>query len=361
MKSGVRSRDYSLLGADAQEAEQNGLVAAEWYRCDLPRRELKELMKRSDTEALCDTAIWLGAMVVFGGLGAWFWETWLVVPCFLCYGVLYGSASASRWHECGHGTAFKTRWLNDVVYQIASFMVMREPTVRRWSHARHHTDTLIVGRDPEIVATRPPQVAKLLANVFGIVDAAVAFGHMVRHAAGRLNKEEMTFVPAHEWHKIYLTARTWLAIYGGVILACFATASVLPAMFIGLPFIYGAWLGIIFGLTQHAGLAEDVLDHRLNSRTVHMNPVFRFIYWNMNYHVEHHMFPMVPYHALPKLHAEIKNDCPPPHPSVWAACCEIIPALLRQTKDSAYFVRREPPVHAGPDPRQPFSSVVAAK
>ena len=63
--------------------------------------------------------------------------------------------------------------------------------------------------------------------------------------------------------------------------------------------MYGAWLHVLTGLTQHAGLAEDVLDHRLNSRTVYMNPVFRFIYWNMNYHVEHHMFPMVPYHALP--------------------------------------------------------------
>jgi fatty acid desaturase len=44
-----------------------------------------------------------------------------------------------------------------------------------------------------------------------------------------------------------------------------------------------------------------------------MNPVSRFIYWNMNYHVEHHMFPMVPYHALPRLHATIKDDLPPPN------------------------------------------------
>ena len=41
-------------------------------------------------------------------------------------------------------------------------------------------------------------------------------------------------------------------------------------------------------------------------RTVYMNPVLRFLYWNMNYHIEHHMFPMVPYHALPKLHEEMK-------------------------------------------------------
>jgi fatty acid desaturase len=103
-------------------------------------------------------------MILLGGLGAWFWGSWVAAPFFLCYGVLYGSASDSRWHEAGHGTAFRTRWMNDVVYQIASFMIMREPTVWRWSHARHHTDTLIVGRDPEIVAMRPPRLAKILAN-----------------------------------------------------------------------------------------------------------------------------------------------------------------------------------------------------
>ena len=73
--------------------------------------------------------------------------------------MLYGSATDSRWHECGHGTAFKTRWMNDAVYQIACFMIMRKPTIWRWSHTRHHTDTIIVGRDPEIVALRPPDMS----------------------------------------------------------------------------------------------------------------------------------------------------------------------------------------------------------
>ena len=56
-----------------------------------------------------------------------------------------------------------------------------------------------------------------------------------------------------------------------------------------------------------------------------MNPIFRFLYWNMNYHVEHHIFPTVPYHALPKLHEAIKADCPTPYPSSIAAYREIIP------------------------------------
>ena len=39
-----------------------------------------------------------------------------------------------------------------------------------------------------------------------------------------------------------------------------------------------------------------------------MNPINRFLYLNMNYHVEHHMFPLVPYHNLPKLHALVLAD-----------------------------------------------------
>ena len=56
----------------------------------------------------------------------------------------------------------------------------------------------------------------------------------------------------------------------------------IPLLLIGGPRIYGCWHFILTGLLQHGGLAEDVLDHRLNSRTVYMNPVSRFIYMNMN-------------------------------------------------------------------------------
>lgn len=119
-------------------------------------------------------------------------------------------------------------------------------------------------------------------------------------------------------------------------------------MLIGLPRLYGAWHHVLTGLLQHGGLAENVIDHRLNSRTVLMNPVSRFIYWNMNYHVEHHMFPMVPYHALPKLHEMIKHDLPAPTPSMLAGYREMFPAFLRQLRNEDYFLKRELPPTARP-------------
>ena len=103
----MATRDYSLTGTDTARAVAVGLAAAEWYHTDVPRKQMKELLQRNDSAALRDTIIWLGCMVLFALGGIWFWGTWWAVPFFLAYGVLYGSATDSRWHESGHGTAFK--------------------------------------------------------------------------------------------------------------------------------------------------------------------------------------------------------------------------------------------------------------
>ena len=113
MAMAATRRDYSLVGPDSRAAEEKGLASAQWYACPVPRKELKELMRRKDGPAIRDTLIWLGGLGSSGALAYHFWGSWLCVPFFALYGVLYGSATDSRWHECGHGTAFKTRWMNE--------------------------------------------------------------------------------------------------------------------------------------------------------------------------------------------------------------------------------------------------------
>src|SRR5262245_20669482 len=90
------ARDYSLIGRDTKLAEESGLAAAAWYACAIPRKTLKELMKRSDGPALRDTAIWTASLILSAAGGIYFWGTWLAVPFFVAYGVLYGSSSDSR-------------------------------------------------------------------------------------------------------------------------------------------------------------------------------------------------------------------------------------------------------------------------
>ena len=183
----------------------------------------------------------------------------------------------------------------------------------------------------------------MLLVFFNLNTAPKYFRNVFLHACGRMNSEEQSYVPASEHHKVFFKARIYLLIYAAVIAAAVYQRSLLPLMFIGLPNFYGAWLMPVYGDTQHAGLAENVLDHRLNCRTVYMNPINRYLYWNMNYHVEHHMFPLVPYHALPQLHELVKSDMPTPYRGLWQAWCEIIPAVLRQVNDPGFFVKRKLP------------------
>ncbi len=341
-------RDYSLVGEESRRAVARGLATADWYRSPIPRAQLKALMQRSDHPALLHLAIWLAAFLVTGSGGYISWGSWWAVPFFAAYGVLYGSSTDARWHECGHGTAFRTEWLNDAVYQVASFMILREPVVWRWSHIRHHTDTIIVGRDPEIAVPRPPDIHGILLSFVGIKQALDYFPRLLLHVGGRLRPDEATFIPESDHGKLFWTARIHLAVYLTVICWAIAAQTMLPLMYVGLPSFYGAWLYVLTGLTQHAGMAEDVLDHRLNTRTVYMNPVVRFLYLNMNYHIEHHMFPMVPYHRLPELHELMRADTPPPYRGFLEAYREIIPALLRQRRDPTWHVKRKLPPGARP-------------
>lgn len=344
----VHGRDYSLTGPENRRAVERGLASAEWYHSDVPRKIMKDLMRRRDGPAARDTILWIGLLVATAVGAVATWGTWWAVPFLAVYGVLYGSACDSRWHECGHGTAFRTGWKNDAVYHIASFMVMRNPVGWRWSHARHHTDTIIVGRDPEITLMRPPHLGLVALKFIGIPDIFFDLRTLARQALGRISADEADYIPAGERPGAVFWARVHMGIYAAAILWALAAGSILPLLLIGGPRIYGCWHLVMTGLLQHGGLAEDVLDHRLNSRTVYMNPISRWLYWNMNYHVEHHMFPMVPYHALPALHDLIKDDLPRPNTSIFEAYGEMIAALKRQASDPGYTIRRRLPPGARP-------------
>ena len=342
--------DYTLTGANAAQAVERGLAEAEWYQCPVPRNAMRRLLERRNGPAIRDTLIWFALIISSGWATVVLWGHWWAVLPYALYAVLYSSTSDSRWHEAGHGTAFKTDWMNNALYEVASFMVMRESTVWRWSHTRHHSDTIIVGRDPEIAVPRPPDIAKIIMSFFNLGNYPAYYRKILLHSTGHMTEDEKMFIPESEFGKVYFKARIYLAIYACVIGLSIYSRSILPLLLVGFTNVFGSWLMVIYGMTQHAGLAENVLDHRLNCRTVYMNFIHRYLYWNMNYHVEHHMFPLVPYHALPRLHDAVKDDCPEPYPSILGAWREIVPAILRQSRDPAYHVRRRLP-----DPRARIS------
>ena len=341
-------RDYNLTGGYQDAVELDGDRIEErmeetWWRPKLSRQQMREIMQRRDGPALWHFGIWFALLAVSAYLAVISWGTWWAIPAFLVYGTIYSSSDA-RWHECGHGTPFRTHWLNEVFYHISSFMTLREGFMWRWSHSRHHTHTYFVGRDPEIQVQRPADLLKIAMDFFYIRSGPPEVWRVVRHAFGQPNPDVLDFMPERELPKMYWSSRIYLGIIGIFAIWSIAIGSFLPMMFVLLPRFYGGWLHQLLSLTQHAGLGEDTYDHRENTRTVFINPVFSYLYMNMQYHIEHHSMPMTPYHALPKLHEAVKDQMPPAYKSLWEVYKEMIPALFKQAiGDPDYQIMRPIP------------------
>ena len=82
----------------------------------------------------------------------------------------------------------------------------------------------------------------------------------------------------------------------------------------------------------------------MNTRTFTCSWLPAFYYWNMQYHLEHHMYPAVPFYNLPKLRKAIEHDLPPATHGLWATWRDIL-ELRRKCiadPDSRYY----PPVPA---------------
>ena len=316
-----------------------------WYKCKIDKKVYKQLTKRSDYQGLKHVFTWLFFLVISGYLACISWGTWWAVPAFLIYGNIF-MACNPVWHECGHRTAFKTRWLNELFYHVGSFMYNFEPIRWRWSHFHHHSYTLHTDPyDYEVQVTKPTDLFYVFlmhlpgGNLLLIFKGILSFHwETIKHAVGITTPVMKDCIPESERSKCRFYSRLHISIWLLIIAFSVYISSWLPVMLILLPFVYGTTLRNMFDFVQHAGLANDVTDHRLCVRTVKLNPIFSFLYWHMEYHLEHHMFPMVPSYNLKKLHNLIKDQLPEPKNGLIDAYKEIIPAIIKQSKDPSYKI-----------------------
>lgn len=320
----------------------------EWFKIKLDRKKLKALSRRSDAEGWKHVIIYFGSLGILGYLCFVFWGSWWFIPIYLAYCTLWGGADAI-WHECGHRTAFKTRGLNDFFYPIASFMNNFEPVRFHWSHSLHHSYTASVDpHDFEVdgsIFWKPKSLTQFLMIFvpgMGLFNLHRSLHwEILQHAAGVETRVMRECIPADKKHACIRSSRNFVALWLVIILTAILLGSWLPIFLFLIPKFF-ATLNLTWGLTQHVGLQDSVKDHRLSTRSIRLNPIFSFIYWKMEYHIEHHMFPMVPSHKLPALYEEIKDQLPEPKTLI-GAYCEIIPAVIKKTKDPNHFIKVELP------------------
>ena len=321
----------------------------EWFKAKIDRKILKELSKRSDLQGWSHIIIYFFTLVLLGFCCFYSWGSWWFISFYFCYCTLWGGADAI-WHECGHRTAFKTRKLNDFFYYLASFLNNFEPIRWRWSHSLHHSYTASVDpHDFEVddsIFTKYSLFTFLIRFVPGyyflILHKSLHL-EIIKHALGIETKVMKECIPKDKKSVCILSSRIFVIIWVSIIFYSILINSFLPIFLFLIPKFFIS-LNIVWGLTQHMGLKEDTKDHRESTRSVRLNPIFSFIYWKMEYHIEHHMFPMVPSYNLPKLHNVIKNQLPKPQ-TLFEAYREIIPAVIKKSRDPSYYIPVKMPLN----------------
>lgn len=311
-----------MTGYAATNAASSGVV--------LDRKALKALARRSDRPGL----VWLGQwLLLLAATGAVLYLTlgsWWMLPAMLAYGTVLTLPSYALSHECAHGTAFRTRWLNEACLWIGSLLYFEEPYHRRYSHTWHHTYTWHVGKDSQMPFDTPMTFRGWLLEVTGTALFTYELKVFIRNALGLFSDETRDFTPASELPKLKWGARACLAVYA-VLAALIAVGHLWPLLFIVLPRLLGGPVMLLFTLIQHVELQENAPSILDSTRSFRTGWLGRFLYMNMNNHVEHHLYPQVPFHALPDLNAAIKDQLPEPDPGLFRTNYEVFLVVLRRS------------------------------
>jgi fatty acid desaturase len=275
----------------------------------ISRKELKPLVARTNSHGLTWLACHASLLALTGALVYASSGSWWMVPAIMLHGGIMAFLFAPV-HECSHRTPFRSLRLNETVYWALCFIYIVPPTFFRYSHAAHHTYTQIRGKDPDMVLPERATVWDYAWYVSAIPFWFRNIRWFLEQAIGSVRPEERYFLPESEIPKVVREARIIVSLYALVAIAAIWFASWAPLIYWIIPRLVGEPVMRWIRIAEHAECAEGG-DLRENTRTTKAYAWLHFLFWNMPYHAEHHLCPMVPFHALPRLHNKVgdKIEC----------------------------------------------------
>jgi fatty acid desaturase len=286
-----------------------------------------DLLTRDEIKAFTRRSNLAGTVAI-----AWTWA--VIAGCFVAVAlvphpavfvaavILVGGrqlALAVAMHEAAHGTLFRTKWCNEVLVDwLCARPVWSDVARYRVHHLGHHAHTG-TDRDPDLgLALAEPMsrgslVRKLLRDVSGLsglrrvlgllaIDAELLVydvGGNPRRAPIRSRGHHLRALARNVWRPLLANA---------VILGVLAL--------VGHAWVYSVWISAyltmfslvlrVRSLAEHA-CTERTDDQLLNTRTTRASLLARMTFapLHVNYHLEHHLLPTVPYWQLPQLHRRL--------------------------------------------------------
>lgn len=199
-------------------------------------------------------------------------------------------------HEGVHGVLDQKAWRNRLLSMLCALPVLQNFSAYRVLHLQHHRNLGAEG-DPDHYKNYTRWTGLLFLMYWG----RLLIGYPIY----------ITAIPILGFRQGDRSDRGWILVEVMLLISMVT----LGVIFLPVNVLIHAWLipmviintiVNIRGMSQHT-LLEQESDVIRGTRSILADPVTRFFMCNENYHLEHHLYPGVPWYHLPMLHSALRD------------------------------------------------------
>ena len=297
----------------------------------IPKDDLKPFLKRNNINGIIHLFLLLFLIFISGFIIFLAPNIYIKVIAMIAHGTFIAFLYAGL-HECIHKTAFINRKLNEIVGYTLGFIIFRSFLNGRYRHIAHHTFTQHPEKDPDKVKF-PEKYSDYIKQVTGFAIWVRIIENLIRHSLGKINENEKEYIPSSDIKKLIRESRFMMLGYFIVILVSVYFSTTFFLIYWIIPRVLGEPFIRFVRMVEHTG-KEETADMIHNTRTSFPSLFLRFLYWNMPFHIEHHLYSNVPFHSLPEFHKLIKPHTDEMEPSIINVHIDILKQIWKNKKNN---------------------------
>jgi len=284
------------------------------------KRDFLILIKKNNFEALCyflyhfAILFALGACLYFSLRGE---ATLISISISIFIYIFYCAAfnflgTTGAMHEFAHNTVFTSKRVNEIFFKIFGILTWTNASMFRITHFNHHRNFLF---DGDIEGNLGNNERLTLLGVIGKVFFSPTFVarriyYTVLSSGGIFVSPKLKNLIGKSKKTVQIDALSIIAFHTVLVILSFLINSYYPIMLLTAPSFVAHYLAYVLASSQHNVCVGSARTYSQLSASVSINlPIFiRALYWNMNFHSEHHLAPMVPHYNLSRLQSVLKRD-----------------------------------------------------
>jgi fatty acid desaturase len=240
-------------------------------------------------------AIW-----ILSAVGMEFYPTWWVRTAGVIAIGISIQAMAILMHEALHRNLFRRSALDRWARFLFGLPAFISGTAYMVAHLNHHRHTR-THQDQDEISNYCRTDFQHRAVFYALFAAGATIYLFI------VPWKSLSIARPAERRRIVLEYAAMLGIYAAVTIACISSNHLAWLLWYWLiPAQLATFLSNIRGIAEH--LCTNRASVVSRTRTTLSNPIVSFLMCNLNFHLEHHLFPGIPWYNLPRAHVILRDD-----------------------------------------------------